>query len=136
MLKEAVRKVTEIILESKFKCSMNNEKFKSPVESEVIQTRTSESGEEKGLLQDPNKEYRLLMLKRPNSLMHFRETFLKQGEGEHCRVHDQLVHDSLVDGDITGSVLYMLTSSIVRLQRVWRLCAHVHCTVNFYLVGF
>ena len=67
MLKEAVRKVTEIILESKFKCSMNNEKFKSPVESEVIQTRTSESGEEKGLLQDPNKEYRLLMLKRPNS---------------------------------------------------------------------
>lgn len=50
---------------------MNNEKFKSPVENEVIQTRTSESGEEKGLLQ----EYRLLMLKRPNSLMDFRERF-------------------------------------------------------------
>ena len=134
MLKESVRKVTEIAFESNFKCPVNNEKFKSPVESEVKQTRTSESGAEKGLFQEPSKEHRLLMLRRPSSLMDFRETFSKQGEEEHCRVRDQCVYDSLADGDVTGSVLHMLTSSVLRHQQVWRLCAHVHCTVNFYLV--
>lgn len=126
--------MTEIAFESNFKCPVNNGKFNSSVESEVKQTRTSESGEEKGLLQEPSKEHRLLMLKRPSSLMDFREKFSKQGEEEHCKVHDQLVHDSLADGDVTGSVLHMLTSSILRHQQVWRLCVHVHGTVNFCLV--
>ena len=59
---------------------MNNEKFKSPVENEVIQTRTSESGEEKGLLQESSQEFMLKKMQTPWWIS--RESFYREGEGE------------------------------------------------------
>ena len=46
----------------------------------------------------------------------------------HCQVCDQLVHNSLVDGEVTGQ----LTLLIIRCPKVWGLSAHDLQVVNFF----
>ena len=46
----------------------------------------------------------------------------------HCRACDQLMHNSLVDGEVTRQ----LTLLIVRCPKVWGLSAHDLQVVNFF----
>ena len=63
----------------------------------------------------------------PELPLGFRKAFQRPGEGRALRACDQLMHNSLADGEVTG-----LTLSVLRHQEAWGLGAHSHQAVNFF----
>ena len=91
--------------------------------SEAKQNKTFKFEAEKGLLQDQARITGGLCFKNPKLPEVFQQAIFKGKVRERCpRVCDQLVHNSLIGW----------WWSILKRQKVWRLCSHDHQVVNFF----
>ena len=96
-------------------------KFTCPTHSEVQQTRTSNLGVEKVLLQGHARRTGGSCPQKTPLPKRFQKSIFKGQKREGgLRVCDHLVHNSLVDGEVTEQ----LTLSIHKRQKVWGATAH------------